>query len=327
MEGEFQSCLHMFITISSETFSTQPYHMTDGRDYASKRSPANERENPSPQSNLRSRYTLPERLPQSRGNGETSHTPSPRYETQPERELISYPRPRSELTPRQNFPSARNANPAYGSPQSRGPIESRDSQQDMRSIRDPGMTRNLSSLRDILPPRNDSPSSRDTFPPRDRSPRDYLQRDFPPRDVSPRNPPPRDVPPRDMPRTRDDLPPRDMLLSRGLPPRDDRSARDPYMHDLEIPREREPMHYDSPSRYQSSPASRDVMDNDRYDSFGARDSRSGARDSRSDYPAYGREPEPRYGRDYPSRESAMGNARGPPARYPLEGPQSKRPRY
>jgi hypothetical protein len=54
----------------------------------------------------------------------------------------------------------------------------------------------------------------------------------------------------------------------------------------------------------------------------------GARDSRNDYPAYGRDQEPNYGRDLPNRESAMGTIRGTPgARYPLEGPQSKRPRY
>ncbi|CAB4012734.1 Hypothetical predicted protein, partial [Paramuricea clavata] len=355
------------------------YQSTDGRDYASKRSPANERGSPVPQSNLRSRYTLPERLPQARGNGEANNTSLPRYERQPERELISYPRPRSDLPPRQDPPSARDLNPPYGTSQSRGPIEPRDSQRDMRSIRDAVVTRNLASLRDILPPRDDSPIPRDTLPPRDRSPRDYLQRDLPPRDVSPRNLPPRDVsprnlpprdvsprnlpprdvsprnlpprdvsprnlpprdvsprnlpprdfPPRDVPRTRDsfpphDLPPRDMLPPRGVPLRDDRSVHDPYMREMDIPREREPAPYNnSPSRYQSSPApTREVLDRARFERAMA-----GARDSRSDYPAYGREPEPRYGRDLPSRESAMGTIRGPPARYPMDGPQNKRPRY
>ena len=298
---------------------------------------------------MRSRYTLPERLPQARGNGEANNTSLPRYERQPERELISYPRPRSDLPPRQDPPSARDLNPPYGTSQSRGPIEPRDSQRDMRSIRDAVVTRNLASLRDLLPPRDDSPIPRDTLPPRDRSPRDYLQRDLPPRDVSPRNLPPRDVsprnlpprdvsprnlpprdvPPRDVPRTRDSfpprgLPPRDMLPPRGVPLRDDRSVRDPYMREMDIPLEREPAPYNnSPSRYQSSPAStREVLDRARFERAMA-----GVRDSRSDYPAYGREPEPRYGRDLPSRESAMGTIRGPPARYPMDGPQNKRPRY
>ncbi len=321
----------MFIIMLSKTFSTQQYESTDDRDYASKRSPANEKGSPAPQSNLRSRYTLPERLPQARG--EAINT-SPRYERQPERELISYPRPRSDL-PRQDPQSARDTNPPYGSSPSRGPIEPRDSQRDVRSIRDTVMTRGLASLRDILPPRDDSPISRDTLPPRDRSPRDYRQHDLPPRDVSPRNLPQRDAHPRDMPRARDsfpprdglpprDLPPRDMLPPRSMPPRDNRSTRDPYMREMEMPREREPVPYNgSPSRYQSSPApSRELLDRARFER-----AMTGARDSRSDYPAYGREPEPRYGRDLPSRESAMGTIRGSPARYPLEGPQSKRPRY
>lgn len=339
----------MFITILYKTFSTQQYQSTDGRNYESKRSPVPERESPAAQSSLRSRYTLPERLPHARGNGEPTHASSPRYERQQERELISYPRPRSDFPPRNDPPSARDINPSYGTPPSRGPIEPRDSQRDMRSGRDPIGTRNLASLRDILPPRDDSPSSRDALLPRDRSPRDYLPRDLPPRDVSPRSVPPRDIPPRDLPRQRDsfpprdslpqrdfpprdlpprdlpprDLPPRDMLPPRGLPPRDDRSGRDPYMREIEIPREREPMHYnDSPSRYQSSTPSREALDRARFER-----AITGARDNRNDYPAYGIEPEPRYGRDLPSRESAMGTIRGPPSRYPLEGPQSKRPRY
>ena len=341
----------MLITILCKTFSIQQYQSTDGRNYESKRSPAPERESPAAQNSLRSRYTLPERLPHARGDGEPVHASSPRYERQQERELISYPRPRADFPPRNDPPpSVRDINPPYGSPQSRGQIEPRDSPRDMRSGREPIGTRSLASLRDLLPPRVDSPGSRDPLLARDRSPRDYLQRDLPPRDVSPRSMPPRDAPPRDMPKQRDSFPPRDfqprdmlpprdvsprdmlpprdvsprdMLPPRGLPARDDRSGRRPYMNEMENPRDREPMHYnDSPSRYQSSTPSREALDRARFER-----AITGGRDGRSDYPAHGREPEPRYGRELPSRESAMGTVRGPPTRYPLEGPQNKRPRY
>lgn len=301
------------------------------------------------ESNLRS-YTLPERLPHARGNDEPA-----RYDRQPERELITYPRPRSDLHLRQDAPPARDMKAPYDTFQSRSPVESRDSHREMRSTRDAVPPRNVASLRDILPPRDNSPNSRDTLLPRDRSSRDHLQRDLPPRDVSSRNLPPHDISPRNLPRRdasprnlpprdasprnlppRDasprNLPPRDfprdvssrdLFPPRGMPPRDDRSARDPYMRELD--NQREPFPYDnSPSHYQSSPlSSREALDRARFE----RSMGTGAHDSRGDYPAYRGEPEPRYGRDLPSRESALGTIRGSPARYPMEGPQSKRPRY
>lgn len=301
-----KSLLCIYVTILSKTFSTQPYQTTDGRDYASNRSHASIRESPVPQSSLRSRYSLPERLPQVHGNGDPSSTPSSRYERKPEREVPSYTR--SDLPPRQDNPS-RDVNPY-------------DSSRSTYSIRDAVATRNLTSLRDILPPREDSPISRDTYPPRDVSSRDYLGKDLPARDASPRKLPSRDISPREMPRARDsfqtrdlsqrDLPQHDILPPRSMSSRDDMSARDSYVRQIEMSRERETAAYsDSPSRYQSTVSPRDSLDRARFERAIA--------GARSDYP--------RYARELPSRESAMGTIRGAPAHYPIEGPQSKRPRY
>ena len=314
--------VHVIITILSETFSTQQYQNTDGRDYASNRSAANERDSPT-QNNSRSRYTLQERFPQARsGNAESSYPPAAqRYERNTEREPVSYPRPRSEFSSRQDKQPAREM-PPYGSPQSRGTFEPRDPvpSRDMRSIRDAVVSRNLSSLRELLPSRDDSSHSRDTLPPRDRSSHEYISRD------ASYNLPPRDGPPRDVPRSRDNVPPRDMLPARGIPPRLDRSARDSsFMREMDGPRGREPgpYHQVSPSRYQSSPgSSREALDRARFER-----SLTAAHDSRNDYPGYGMKSDNRFGRDLPTRESAMGTIRGPPPRYLMEGPLNKRPRY